>query len=713
WPFGRGNHYLFDMNRDWIAGVAPETRARWRAARRFWPQIFVDGHEMGPLETFLTYPQAEARHPRLPQTLLGWQGRFADDLAAAFDTYGWGYYTREWADGWAPFYSDAWGSLTGAVGILYEQARGAGKPVKRRSGEVVPYRRAVHGQFVASLANLRTLAENRVDVRRDFFEARRAATEDADQERVFVALEDPHRPERLRRLIGILTDQGIEYRRASNVTLASPESGLGHEVGSDGEPRLSLTGDAIVVPLAQPQGRLVDAFLTFDQRMPKEYLDRERADLERQGYGNIYDATAWDLGRALDLDCYWGTLESESTGASRESEPLEPFDGTPVGWVLDGRSDLAPRFAARAMESGIRVAVSDREFVARGRTFARGSLWIAVHENSGNPALGTLLSRAAESVGVEPIPVGTQRSPDLEQPDFGGGHFTLLERPRIAILSNSPVQSDAFGHLWQHLDEELRVPYTMLDAQQLGAYDLRRYNVLILPPGGVGGVLAENAEALATWTRSGGTLIACDTAAVAVADAELGLSSVRRHADVLAELDVYRAEAELDRAAGTTDVDVEALYSGMGSPGGRSLLEAEEAGDTDGLERRDRWTRRFAPSGVILRAEVDERHWLTAGCGPVLPVYYAGADVLRHRGDVPIRLADEDENLRLGGLVWPEARERLALGAWATTERVGNGQVILFAANPVFRGYWHGTARVFANAVIYGPGLGASAPVPR
>ena len=26
WPYGRGNHYLFDMNRDWMAGSQPETR---------------------------------------------------------------------------------------------------------------------------------------------------------------------------------------------------------------------------------------------------------------------------------------------------------------------------------------------------------------------------------------------------------------------------------------------------------------------------------------------------------------------------------------------------------------------------------------------------------------------------------------------------------------------------------------------------------------
>ena len=67
--------------------------------------------------------------------------------------------------------------------------------------------------------------------------------------------------------------------------------------------------------------------------------------------------------------------------------------------------------------------------------------------------------------------------------------------------------------------------------------------------------------------------------------------------------------------------------------------------------------------------------------------------------------------LRLGGLLWPEARERLADSAWLTVERKGHGQIVLFAAPPAFRGYHLASARLFANAVVLGPGLGADQPV--
>jgi hypothetical protein len=77
-----------------------------------------------------------------------------------------------------------------------------------------------------------------------------------------------------------------------------------------------------------------------------------------------------------------------------------------------------------------------------------------------------------------------------------------------------------------------------------------------------------------------------------------------------------------------------------------------------------------------------------------------------------VRLSAADE-LRVAGLLWPEARARLAHAAWLTLERRGDGQVVLFAAPPTFRGYHRATARLFGNAVVLGPGLGARAPLPR
>jgi len=115
------------------------------------------------------------------------------------------------------------------------------------------------------------------------------------------------------------------------------------------------------------------------------------------------------------------------------------------------------------------------------------------------------------------------------------------------------------------------------------------------------------------------------------------------------------------------------------------------------------------PVGVILKASTDAHSWLTFGTRREMPVPFGGRSVLLSAGDVPVRIAGR-QDLRLGGLVWPEARERLANSAWLARHRMGYGQVLLFAHSPVFRGSWAGTARLFGNAAILGPGLGASQP---
>jgi len=46
-----------------------------------------------------------------------------------------------------------------------------------------------------------------------------------------------------------------------------------------------------------------------------------------------------------------------------------------------------------------------------------------------------------------------------------------------------------------------------------------------------------------------------------------------------------------------------------------------------------------------------------------------------------------------------------------TRESMGSGQVILFAEPPNFRAATLGQARVFLNALVYGPGFGAVQPI--
>jgi hypothetical protein len=146
--------------------------------------------------------------------------------------------------------------------------------------------------------------------------------------------------------------------------------------------------------------------------------------------------------------------------------------------------------------------------------------------------------------------------------------------------------------------------------------------------------------------------------------------------------------------------------------------QSEEAGESSGdtkerLQAVDRRLRRFLPSGAILKAELDAEHWLNYGAGESVAVIVGRRDNLLAKDPVLTagRFASPEE-LHLGGLLWPEAAGRIAQTAFLTRERRNHGQIILFASDPNFRGYFRGTQRLFLNAVILGPGLGTRQRIP-
>ena len=152
------------------------------------------------------------------------------------------------------------------------------------------------------------------------------------------------------------------------------------------------------------------------------------------------------------------------------------------------------------------------------------------------------------------------------------------------------------------------------------------------------------------------------------------------------------------------------------------------------LESRDKWQSLLMPSGAIVSARVDDKHWLTFGTGKVLPVLYGNYPILMTGGnsEAVLRIGEliqnneilenrtinwsqipsgYDMNVRMSGLVWPEASQRIANSAYLTREKIGKGQIILFSGEPNYRGSARGTNRLWLNAVIYGSGLGTNSRV--
>jgi len=736
WPWGRTNHYHADLNRDWILGVHPETRGRRAAIVQWNPQLLVDGHEMGAHDTYLFYPPREPFNPNIAPLLHKWWKTFADEQGRAFDRFGWSYYTREWADFWYPGYSDGWGALQGAVAILYEQAGTGGSPIVQASGSILTYRESVHHHVVSTMANLQTLRANRGAILSDFLESKRDALAGDEDDRPQTFLLPPSdNATRMRAFLDNLHNQGIEIDITQQASAAGP---LRDALGNAYESR-DLPAGTYVIQRRQPRGALVGALLDFDPRMSTEFLNSERKELETKRQTRIYDITGWCLPMAYGLEAYWSRAAVEvpcrpyeggtgilpvlqpdrtrSVPATGET-PLPPRTGetpvppteNPYAWVIDAGDDAWQRATAFLLQAGATCRVAEKEFRVAGRTFRPGSLLIRRHENG--PELAQRLQQAAEASGATIYAAATARSPD-DAPDLGGQHFLLLRRPRVALLSDFPTSAYVQGAIWRLFDVEVGLSLSLAGAVERGI-DLRRYNVLIVPStwGAAERMLEPSSGEVKTWVESGGTLIAIGDSAAYFTKPDRKWSEVRLRPDVLDKLSEYATAAALERAARTPKVEsgkvwdetVEAVPAGV-------KIEPPPGELKD--KALDEWRSIFSPVGVIVRGEVNVEHWLAFGCPPELPLHAAGAEVFlsKHPVQTAVRFAAA-KRLRLSGLLWPEAAERLGDSAYVTVERIGRGQLILFAQDPDFRGAWHGTRRLLVNAVLLGPGCGASAPMP-
>ena len=175
WPGGRPNHYLFDMNRDWLALSQLETRARARLGLEWHPQVVVDLHEMGGNSTYYFAPPAEPANPYITARQREWLQNFGKENARRFDSRGFAYFAREVFDAFYPGYGDSWPMLQGAIAMTFEQASARGLAYRRDDDTVLTYRDGVLHHFTAALQTMETAATNRAALLRDYFEFRRSA----------------------------------------------------------------------------------------------------------------------------------------------------------------------------------------------------------------------------------------------------------------------------------------------------------------------------------------------------------------------------------------------------------------------------------------------------------------------------------------------------------------------------------------------------------
>ncbi|MEQ1783208.1 MAG: M14 metallopeptidase family protein, partial [Hyphomonadaceae bacterium] len=666
WPGGRYNHYLFDMNRDWLSITQPETIGRIQIFQKWFPLVFVDLHEMGSNSTYFFSPEADPYNPDITQSQRNALKLIGRNNARWFDRFGFSYFTREVYDAFYPGYGAAWPLFHGSIGTTYEQASSRGLVARKFDGTDMSYQDTVRHHFTSSIATLETMSANREKLLRDFYAYRASAIEDGRKGAVRSYVIPPQQDQSTAdRLAKLLVQHGIEVSRATDTIRAC---------------RKTYPAGSYAISLAQPAGRLartvVEPQVNLDKTFMVEQERRRAKDLEPE----LYDVTAWSL--PLMFNVTTDRCADEATGALAAFTMDTPTPGAfanpdaAYGFLAPWGSTAAARLLASALREGIEVSSADVAFTHEGQSYPSGTL---IFRKSATPNLAAKLQRLAADTSASVV--GVDNSWITEGPSFGSERVATHKAPRIAIAWDRPVSPTSAGNLRFVVERQLGYPVTPVRVASLGAEELSQFDVLILPDGNYGAALGDGA-AIKGWTERGGVLIAIGSASNFVADPKTGLSSIRR------ENAVRKDEAEEKKDEKTT-------VPGTEFTSAADLLAAE----TPIEEAPD------ASPGALVKAIPDKDHWLAAGLKPSLNVLMTGSDIFtpaRRDAGVNVVSFAGPADLVTSGYLWEDTQRQLAYKPFVVVEPKGRGQLIVFTQNPTVRAYLDGLNVLLANAIFRG-----------
>lgn len=652
WPNARTNHYNFDLNRDWAWQTQIETRQRMAVYHSWMPHIHADFHEMGVNAPYYFAPAAEPFHEAITDWQREFQTTIGENHIQYFDANYRQYFTRERFDLFYPSYGDTYPTYNGAIGMTYEQAgntRG-GLSVVTAEGDTLTFERRVLNQHVVGMSTVEVTAAHHERLTEEFFRFfERSAEEPYAGFNTYVISGENH-PDKMELLTSYLDAWDIRYGHAP-----ARRSETAFDYQSQETRRISLSEDDLLISARQPKSVLLNVLFEPTTTIIDSVT---------------YDITAWSVPYAMGLQAYAleRQLDAEQEGSwqpARQARTADTPDiDAPYAYLAEWAGKQDAYFLSRLLQEDIRVRTASEPFSLDGeKTWDRGTLIIM---RRGNEQHGEDFDARVRHIAREldrrvmPVETGFVQTGQ----DFGSGGVRMLDAPRIGLIGGRGVNPNNFGEIRQFLDVELEYPISVFEHQHLQQVSLGDFDVLVMPEGNYAAQLPEQLkEDIGRWVREGGRLITFGNSAAGLGN---GISALERR-----ERD-EAVQQEIDEA--------------------RQLLRYEE-------RERDRATELI--TGSIYYVQLDNSHPLAYG----YPSYY----YTLKRGTAAYEYLNAGQGVNVGTL--QEGAHRAGFEGYRVKEHVrdslifgtsshGQGTVVYFNDNPLFRAFWHNGTLLFANAVF-------------
>ena len=474
WPGGRGNHYWFDLNRDWFLATFPETRNRVNFFHKWRPYVQTDHHEMGTNSTFYFDPGKESsNNPIVPDYLYNKiYPKFGEYFTKASNSLGSMYFTKEAFDKLYPGYGSSYINFYGGAGFLFEQGSSRGH-VQETTTIPITFGFTIRNQFTASLATITAaLAEKEslIEMRKQFYlTAKQQAANSAIKGYSFG---DPKDFNRTKAFIDLLLLHRIDIYKVPNST-------------------------DYFVPTAQDNYIMVKSI--FENQIT--YKD-----------STFYDASTWSLIHAYGLP--FNEVKSSMALSEKVTTPLVS-NNTPIvksnyAYLVNNTDYNIHQFIYALQNEGVFVQTATRTFSTNingaNMNFGYGSIIISVQQQKvGADELYNIVSKASLAANIKVHTVSTGYS--NSGIDLGSNYVKTLKKPEAAMIIGNGVAASEAGEIWHLLDQRLHMPITKIDILNFSRVRLERYNTLVMVSGVYNFLDKSSVDKIKAWVQNGNTLI--------------------------------------------------------------------------------------------------------------------------------------------------------------------------------------------------------------
>ncbi len=521
WPYGRTNHYNFDLNRDWAWQTQKESAARIKKYNEWLPQVHVDFHEQGYNEPYYFAPAAEPYHKVITQWQRDFQTRIGKNNAKYFDEKGWLYFTKEFFDLFYPSYGDTYPTYNGSIGMTYEQGGiSAGLGIKTEEGDTLTLsERALH-HYTTSLSTIEVSSKNAGQLINEFkkFFDDNMHDESTEYKAYILTAKDANK---IKEVTDLLDANGIEYGSPSSNTLK------GYNYFTNKEEDFADEGNILAVNALQPKGKLLKVLFE-----PKSMLSDSAT----------YDITAWAVPYAYGVKAY-GIKDNIELLPYKNAAGITTVSAN-YGLLIPYTSFSAAELLSELLQKKVKVRFALKPFTYNEKKFERGTLIVLKGNNIDN--WNAITNEACKKFNIQPTEA---ESGFMEAgADFGSPDVRLIKAPRVALLTGREVSASAAGEVWSLFDNSLHYPITQLNSEELSELNLQLYDVLIVPDGSYSSFNNKDVtDKIQNFLKGGGKIIAMENGAAKFAG--MDFTNLKLKEDTSAEKDsaVIRKFANYER----------------------------------------------------------------------------------------------------------------------------------------------------------------------